>query len=81
MKQQELTEQEEDRMNRAFAAEAWKVFAEAREEMLEVSGSVVEVEEGKLYRIYRDGKRELLGEVPHSLSVEVGTKVHLKPGK
>jgi hypothetical protein len=57
---------------------AGNAFRLAREQAMLTSGSVVEAQGNALYRVYADGSREFIKELPPPLAVQPGAVYKLR---
>lgn len=62
----------------AFAPLSGVAFESARTQALESGKSVLQTENGKLYRIYPDGRKEFIKSVPDPIAVTPGERISLR---
>ena len=68
-----MSDQEIQQLESQFPSLAGRAFADARRETLEAGQSVMESEGKYLYRVFPDGKKEVVKEIAPPISVQPGT--------
>lgn len=73
-----MSEQELKRLEDRFPSVSGQAFAVARRRVLESGQGVLQVEDGKLVRVFKDGRREFIKDVPPSTPAKAGTKFSIR---
>ena len=68
-----MSDQEIQQLENQFPSLSKQAFADARREALEAGHSVMESEGSYLYRVFPDGKKEIVKEIAAPISVLPGT--------
>ena len=71
-------EKEIQRLEAAFASLSGVAFSEARKRVLASGQSVLQSEGGHIYRVFPDGRKELVKEIEPPITVTPGTKITLR---
>lgn len=72
------SEEEIERLESLFPTLAGEAFAEARRKVLASGQSVLQSEGRFIYRVFPDGRKELVKEIEPPIPVRPGTRLTLK---
>ena len=59
-----------DMVNKRIAKLAREAFSQAYQEALQSEGGVTAVEDGVLYQVYKDGKKEKIKDIPPRIKLD-----------
>jgi hypothetical protein len=73
-----MSDQEIEQLESRFPAVSGQAFSEARRQVLESGQSVLQSEGGFIYRVFPDGRKEVVKQIAPPTPVVPGTKLTIR---
>ena len=73
-----MSDEQLDALEKQFVQSSATAFTAARQQALAAGQSVLSAENGRIYRLFPDGRREFVKQIPPPRMVEPGTRIQIR---